>query len=428
MKLCSSRSLRGFTLIELLVVIAIIAILATILLPVFAQARAEARKAVCMENMKQLLTATRMYSYVTRLCRLMGCLLFCLCLLPLRVGAHPMAPDLTVAQLRVHYKLLDVTLTGPASEFLDAAGVRAKDMDGENTKKLLLEKIAKWLPSTFLLETDGKPMSFEVTSADFLDATQKNYESFRLSLHYPTAKPAEHLRLTSKFVHTIVSCGGIQFEMRAGGENLPHDFDTQANLGSIWGNVEDFFFMGMEHLFTGYDHILFICTLIFALTEFRGVVKMLTGFTVGHSITLILSTFNVIHINPRLADMGIALTILYVGLENIVKKDPPQHRFWLVTMFGLIHGMSFSASLKEVGLPDQGLVLCLLGFNLGIEVAQIIIVAGVYPLLAHIRWRKEGLALHCADGTRQFKQLMNVGSAVTACMGLYWFIERLTGK
>ena len=153
-----------------------------------------------------------------------------------------------------------------------------------------------------------------------------------------------------------------------------------------------------------------------------------SNFTVGHNITLILSTFNVIHINPRFADMGIALTIMYVGIENIVRKDPPRNRFWLVTMFGLIHGMSFSASLKEVGLPEQGLVLCLLGFNLGIELAQIVIVACVFPLLAHLRWRMEGLALHREDGTRQFKQVMNVGSAVTACMGLYWFVERLRGN
>ena len=157
-------------------------------------------------------------------------------------------------------------------------------------------------------------------------------------------------------------------------------------------------------------------------------VGALTGFTVGHSITLILSTFNVIHLSPRLADMGIALTIAYVGIENLLSKNPPKHRFWLVTLFGLVHGMGFSESLKEVGLPDQGLVLCLLSFNLGIELAQIIIVACVFPLLAHIRWRKEGLALHREDGTRQFKQLMNIGSAITACMGLYWFVERLTGN
>ncbi len=345
-----------------------------------------------------------------------------------RAYAHPVAPDITVAQLHVHYKLVDMTLNGPASEMLNAAGVTAKELDGENTARPVLDKLARWLPTAFLLEKDGKPMPFKIVSADYQDAVQSMNTSYKLSVHFATTKPAEHLRVTSKFVHTIVSCGGVQFEMRGDKDTTAHDFDTEANLGSIWGNVEDFIFMGMEHLFTGYDHILFICTLIFALTQFHGVVKMLTGFTVGHSITLILSTFNVIHVNPRLADMGIALTIMYVGIENIVKKDPPKNRFWLVTMFGLIHGMSFSASLKEVGLPDQGLVLCLLGFNLGIELAQIIIVACVFPLLQHLRWRKEGLALIREDGTRQFKQLMNIGSAVTACMGLYWFIERLSGR
>ena len=358
--------------------------------------------------------------------------LFCLLLwgsvlLPVTALCHPMAPDLTVAQLRVHYKLIDMTLIGPASEFLRAAGVRGKELDGDKTGKGTLEKIGKWLSSAFLLEKDKKPLPFEVVSAEYLPSTQRNNDSYRLSVHYPTDKPATKLRVTSKFVHTIVACGGVQFEMRGEKETV-RNFDTEANLGSIWGNVEDFLMMGMEHLFTGPDHILFICTLIFAVMEFRSVVKMLTGFTVGHSITLILSTFNVVHLSPRLADMGIALTILYVGVENLLSKNPLKHRFWLVTVFGLVHGLGFSESLKEVGLPDQGLVLCLLSFNLGIELAQIIIVACVFPLLAHIRWRKEGLALHREDGTRQFKQLMNIGSAATACMGLYWFIERLTGN
>ena len=249
-------------------------------------------------------------------------------------------------------------------------------------------------------------------------------ESFcTLEIHYTTDKPAEKLRVTSHFTHTIVSFAGVFFEMYADKETS-RDFDTNAHLENVWRNAEDFFLMGMNHLFTGPDHILFICTLIFALMEFKGVVKMLTGFTVGHSVTLILSTFNVIpHFGAGLADMGIALTIMYVGIENIVRKEVPKNRWWLVTVFGLVHGMGFSSSLKEVGLPEHGLVFCLLSFNMGIEIAQIMIVAGVYPILSRLHWYKT--TMDAEKGPKEFKTLMNLGSALTACMGCYWFVERL---
>ena len=342
-----------------------------------------------------------------------------------RAEAHPFPPDITVAQLKIHYKQVEMTLNGPSVELLNPAGVLATDLVGEGTKPLILEKLNKWLPTVFTLEKDGKPLTPEIVSADFQNSSDPNATTYLLTVHYVTEAPAEKVRVTSKFVHTIISCGGVQFEMRGDGTQT-RDFDTKANLLNVWNNIIDFFQMGMNHLFTGPDHILFICTLIFALMSFKGVVKMLTGFTVGHSITLILSTFNLIHISPRIADIGIALTIIYVGIENILsKKDVPPNRWWLVFCFGLVHGMSFSSALREVGLPQQGLILCLLAFNLGIEFAQVVIVAVVYPVLARIRWVKE--TLDKENGTHQFKKLMNYGSAATACMGFYWLFERVAG-
>lgn len=349
-----------------------------------------------------------------------GLFLLCFLLCGLRSEAHPMPPDVTSISMNIHYHLIDMTLRCPANEL--TAKVDASEMDGDATKPPVLEKLTQWLPSAFLLEKDHKPLTPEVVSVDFNNSARANEASCTLQVHYATDGPAEKLRVTSHFIHTIVSFGGVFFEMHSDKETV-HEFDTDAHLENLWRNMQDFLLMGMNHLFTGPDHILFICTLIFALMDFKSVVKMLTGFTVGHSITLILSTFNVIHISGRLADMGIALTIMYVGIENIVRKEMPKNRWWLVTAFGLVHGMGFSSSLKEVGLPDQGLVVCLLAFNLGIEFAQIIIVAAIYPVLARLRWYKE--VINEKEGTQKFRALMNYGSAFTACMGCYWFIQRL---
>jgi len=339
--------------------------------------------------------------------------------------AHPMPPDLTVVQIKLHYdgKGITCSVRGPASEMLTPADVSAANLKAEQTSKADLAKLTKQFDRQFNIEVEGRTLHPETASAADYDAT--NSGQYTLEVEYPTSKAPDKLRITSKFVHTIVSCNGSQFDIR-GDKDPTADFDTKDSVGNVWRNVTDFIFMGMEHLFTGPDHILFICTLIFAVTNLWQAVKMLTGFTVGHAITLILSTFNVIHLDPRLADMGIALTITIVGIENILRKEMPTNRWALVTCFGLIHGMGFSSALKEVGLPQQGLVPCLLGFNVGLELAQVIIVACLFPVLTRYRWYKE--AMDHVDGTKNYRLTMNYGSAVTACMGMYWFIDRFMAR
>lgn len=354
-----------------------------------------------------------------------------------QANAHPFPPDVTGIQMRVHYKRIDMLIRGPASELTGPAGVYLGDLIGEKTKKEVLEKLTAQLKKSFKLEMDGKELEPEIASTGYEGTGQQNANYYALTVYYPTPKPAEHLKLTSKFVHTVFSIGGVNADMH-GDKDTTREFDTKANLNSVLNNVSDFVQMGMEHLFTGPDHILFILTLIFGVRSLWSAVKMLTGFTIGHSITLILCTFNFIHMPGRIADIGIALTIIYVGIENIVRKEPPKSRFWLVTAFGLIHGMSFSQSLRDVGLPEQGLVLCLLGFNLGIEIAQVMIVSGIYPLLDRLRWYcdwqdksqvpgSEQEKEHMKIDYRTFKSWMNFGSAITACMGCYWLIERIRG-
>src|SRR5579871_180471 len=330
------------------------------------------------------------FQHPVRLFLLAWSLFALLSVAPRSAYAHPMPSDITLASMRLHYHLIDTMLQGPASELVGIEGIQPDELKGEDLSKATRDKLMKWLPTKFLLEKDGKALTPEIVSADYQKAAREVDSTFLLTIHYATEKPANHLRVTSHFVHSIVTTGAVQFEM-FGDKDTVHEFDTQANLDNVTTNVLDFMEMGMMHLFTGPDHILFICTLIFALTEFKSVVKMLTGFTVGHSITLILSTFNVIHISPRFADMAIAATIIYVGVENIIRQEQAKNRWLLVTMFGLIHGMGFSASLREVGLPEQGLVLCLLSFNIGLEIAQVIIVAIVYPILVRVKTYKEAM-------------------------------------
>jgi hydrogenase/urease accessory protein HupE len=172
-----------------------------------------------------------------------------------------------------------------------------------------------------------------------------------------------------------------------------------------------FFKLGVEHIFLGYDHICFLIALI-VVSKFREVVKIVTSFTIAHSITLILATLDVVQLPGRLVESSIAATIVYVAIENLWVKDT-RHRWWLTFFFGLVHGFGFAGVLRELGLPRTGLVRCLLMFNLGVEVGQLAIALALLPIaLVLARWkhgRKAVIAI----------------SLLLAAFGLAWFIDRV---
>jgi hypothetical protein len=199
-----------------------------------------------------------------------------------------------------------------------------------------------------------------------------------------------------------------------------------------------FFQLGVEHIFLGYDHICFLIALL-VVSRFREIVKVVTSFTIAHSITLILAALDIIRLPSRLIEASIALTILYVALENLwlvqmrnaefgVRSEgsdlpaipqsairnphflPPR---WLLTfLFGLIHGFGFANVLRELGLPTQGLVICLLSFNLGVEFGQLAIALCLLPLAWFLTKWKYG------------RPAAILISSVLAAFGLAWFLDR----
>lgn len=172
--------------------------------------------------------------------------------------------------------------------------------------------------------------------------------------------------------------------------------------------------LGIEHIFLGYDHILFLLALVLVGGRLRDLVKIVTAFTIAHSITLILAALELVRLPPRLIECGVALTIVYVAVENFWVKD--SDRRWLLTFaFGLVHGFGFANVLRDLGLPSRGLVSSLLAFNVGVEIGQICIVALFFPLtlwLARQSFRRAAVL---------------TGSSLILLAGLGWFIERAFG-
>jgi hypothetical protein len=142
-----------------------------------------------------------------------------------------------------------------------------------------------------------------------------------------------------------------------------------------------FFVLGVHHILSGYDHLLFLLALLLPGGGLLSLTKIITAFTIAHSVTLSLAVLQVVSLPDRLIEAVIALSIAFVAAENLFLARAVSRR-WLVSLcFGLAHGFGFSSALRELGLPAHGLLLSLFGFNLGVEVGQALVVAACLPLL-----------------------------------------------
>ena len=171
---------------------------------------------------------------------------------------------------------------------------------------------------------------------------------------------------------------------------FPHGISDSDKIQISQGSLLDYLYLGAKHMITGYDHILFLIGVIFFLTRFSDIVKFVTAFTVGHSITLILATMFKITANYYLIDAVIAFSVIYKGFENLngFKKyfsiNAP-NLVLMVFLFGLIHGFGLSTRLQQINLGDHNLIYSILSFNVGVELGQIAALAIVFPLLMLIR-------------------------------------------
>jgi HupE / UreJ protein len=201
-----------------------------------------------------------------------------------------------------------------------------------------------------------------------------------------------------------------------------------AAQASRWAQFSQYLVDGIWHIWIGFDHILFLLSLLLPAvlvmdmrrwqgvsrfgTAARDVLWVVTSFTAAHSITLSLAALGLVSLPSRLVESAIALSVVLAAANNL--WPVVEHRRWLVAFgFGLIHGFGFASVLAELGLPADALVLSLLGFNAGVEVGQMAIVAGFLPvafLLRNTRFYLRGVFV--------------VGSWLTMLVALVWLLER----
>lgn len=178
--------------------------------------------------------------------------------------------------------------------------------------------------------------------------------------------------------------------------------------------------VGVEHIFLGYDHIAFLIAIVLWARRLWPVVKIVTAFTLAHSITLSLAVLHIVVIPSAIVEPAIAASIVFVAVENFFSRDV--NRRWRATFaFGLIHGFGFASALQEFGLPRESIVPALGAFNLGVELGQIAIVSLVIPALLGL---DRLLAARYRGVPSPMAPVVYTLSGVIAILGSYWVIER----
>lgn len=173
--------------------------------------------------------------------------------------------------------------------------------------------------------------------------------------------------------------------------------------------------LGFTHIIPlGFDHILFILSLFLLSPKLKTIIWQATAFTIAHSITLGLAMYGIVQAPSHIIEPIIALSIMFVAIENIISDKLRSSRIAIVFAFGLIHGLGFAGVLKDLGLPQREFINALISFNVGVELGQIAIILGAWWLFG--KWFNQKPWYRT--------RIVNPLSAVIALIAIYWTIER----
>lgn len=340
------------------------------------------------------------------------------------------APGLSAVDLSILTNQIDVKVTFPVQD-IEAFAPMDTDLDAEVSdleRNAAKPAIAKLITEQIRFNIDNQdlqPTSLGLVNFDNQGNVQINFEY--------SVNPKEQIVLVSKFLSSLLPEGHQQYVTVRNQNNqiiaekmlTKQDFKITILLANPVNNKQinhtvliafvEFLKLGMEHILTGYDHLLFLFALLAVTHSFWPALKIITFFTIAHSITLACASLNIIDLPSRFVEPFIAATIVYVGLENVFRGDHPKGRHWLTFGFGLIHGFGFASVLKEMEISsgDSGILLPLLSFNLGIEIGQIAVASCVLPLI----WQLNNKPLIAG-------KFLKVCSLLVSLMGCYWFLER----
>jgi HupE / UreJ protein len=329
--------------------------------------------------------------------------------------------DLSIAEITLEKTQTEIILTFPTALVSSVDD----DRNGQLSKNEVTNhktELEQLLGSRISLRNQNKQEGkISVALSNNLPSNIQNNDNTHttLELTYTWSQPVDGLTIdynfflpnvpTARCLATIIQEGGTQ--------NLvftPEKREFSLTNSSLSQQVVSFVFLGIEHILTGYDHVLFLISLLMLGGGFGYLLKVVTAFTIAHSVTLSLAVLNIFTLPVRVVESAIALTIVYVALENFWRKNA-RGRWLLTFIFGLIHGLGFAGVLKEINISQSNLFVSLASFNIGVEIGQIFIVSIAFLVFRALRKQPWELT---------FRRLVSTG---VVAVGLFWFVQRAFG-
>ncbi len=334
-------------------------------------------------------------------------------------AAHP-AP-FSYLDVSLGEQAVEVTVVAHAFDVAHDLGIDSPDLlldpalaavRGDDLVALLL--------SRFQVAVDGRALSCRASNAP---SAAPDQQAVRLRFSCASAGPAGVVRVsTAMFPYdprhqtfvNVYEHGALQAQAILDRDHAALEYFAGTRQGA-WAVAGRFLPAGVHHILIGPDHLLFLVGLLLLGGSLRQLALMVTAFTLAHSLTLSLAVLGVFSPPARLIEPAIALSIVYVGVDNLLVRRGRDLRAWIALGFGLVHGLGFASVLREMELPRRALGLSLVSFNVGVEVGQLMVVVAVASALAALR----------ARSARAGQRLAVVGSVGVVVAGSVWFVQRL---
>lgn len=341
--------------------------------------------------------------------------------------AHSEQAESVAVDIKPQDTFLEATIRGDREDIEDVVKVQPKERNGGEFAPAVLVRLQKYLDSHLELQQSGETLRGKIK------AFESGESEFRLLLRYerPQRLSGGTFKITSRLfdnlpnASTFVSLGGTEKEAASGATVL---FDSKTALLNPWSNARDFALMGMGAILTNFERIVLVVALLFTTTNFtaatlKPLIKVLVGFSVAYSVTLMLSAWGTVTPNTGLIGILLALSIICIGIDNLLQKGAIRFLFGMGVVSGLVFGFALSSALRDVGVPQQGRVWCLLSFNLGAVFAQIMVCGAAFFLFRYVKRKvdeneRQGMTFNWMRATR----LAN-GCVVAA--GGFWLLERV---
>jgi len=254
---------------------------------------------------------------------------------------------------------------------------------------------------TTLISLPGTAQAHEVIPKAVLEYVQAN----------PDATPEQIERFTQQNAPEFA-------ESTNGGSDILEIARNQDS--SFLDNSFDFIRLGIEHILSGPDHILFVLTLLLVFISFRKSLKLITAFTVAHSVTLVLAGLSILTLSSSIVEPIIALSISFMAIATVFFRN---HRYLggdaakvgIVFFFGLFHGLGFAGLLREIQIPPDKFLSSLISFNIGVEFGQLFIILLALPLIYAFRNRSG------------YNRVIQGVAVLIAIVGIVWAVQRVSG-